>query len=146
GLGQSAVNAIITARQNGPFKSFFDFAERIETGALNKRSLESLVSAGAFDSLKPSSRTSNEWRSALHSCIDPALARAQRAKRERLQGQNGLFGAVIADESPQKVPQAKGWTATVLLAAEKNALGFYITGHPLANYIDLLQSLKAAKS
>jgi DNA polymerase-3 subunit alpha len=146
GLGQSTVNAIITARQSGPFKSFFDFAERIEAGTLNKRSLESLVSAGAFDSLKPSARTANEWRSALHSCIDTALARAQRAKRERLQGQNGLFGAVIADETPEEVPQAKGWTATELLAAEKNALGFYITGHPLANYVDLLQSLKAAKS
>ena len=108
--------------------------------------LQALVSAGAFDSLKPSARACNEWRSALHSCIDPALARAQRAKRERLQGQNGLFGAVIVDETPEEVPQAKGWTATELLAAEKNALGFYITGHPLANYVDLLQSLKAAKS
>ena len=145
GLGQSTVNAIINARQTGPFKSFFDFAERIEAGALNKRSLESLVSAGAFDSLKPPTRLLNEWRAALHSCIDPALARAQRAKRERLQGQNGLFGATL-DCAPEEVPAAKGWTVTELLAAEKNALGFYITGHPLENYVDLLQSLKACKS
>ena len=146
GLGQSTVNAIINARQSGPFKSFFDFAERIEAGALNKRSLESLVSAGAFDSLKPATRLLNEWRAALHSCIDPALARAQRAKRERLQGQNGLFGAVPDDGVPEEVPAAKGWTVTELLAAEKTALGFYITGHPLENYVDLLQSLKASKS
>lgn len=145
GLGQSTVNAIINARQSGPFKSFFDFAERIEAGALNKRSLESLVSAGAFDSLKPETRPLNEWRAALHSCIDPALSRAQRAKRERLQGQNGLFGAAL-DCAPEEVPAAKGWTVTELLAAEKNALGFYITGHPLENYVDLLQSLKACKS
>ena len=145
GLGQSTVNAIINARQSGPFKSFFDFAERIEAGALNKRSLESLVSAGAFDSLKPETRPLNEWRAALHSCIDPALSRAQRAKRERLQGQNGLFGATL-DCAPEEVPAAKGWTVTELLAAEKNALGFYITGHPLENYVDLLQSLKACKS
>jgi DNA polymerase III subunit alpha len=145
GLGQSTVNAIISARQTGPFNSFFDFAERIEAGALNKRSLESLVSAGAFDSLKPSARQLNEWRAALHGCIDPALSRAQRAKRERLQGQNGLFGAVL-DSAPEEVPSATGWTVTELLAAEKNALGFYITGHPLENYIDLLLSLKACKS
>ena len=146
GLGQSTVNAIIAARQAGPFKSFFDFAERIEAGALNKRSLESLVSAGAFDSLKPTTRLLNEWRAALHSCIDSALARAQRAKRERLQGQNGLFGVVIDDGTPEEVPGARGWSVTELLAAEKLALGFYITGHPLENYVDLLQGLKAAKS
>ncbi len=145
GLGQSTVNAIINARQSGPFTSFFDFVERIEAGALNKRSLESLVTAGAFDSLKPTTRLLNEWRAALHGCIDPALARAQRAKRERLQGQNGLFGAA-QDCAPEEVPAAKGWTVTELLAGEKNALGFYITGHPLENYVDLLQSLKACKS
>ena len=147
GLGQSTVNAIIAARKAVHFKSFFDFAERIEAGALNKRSFESLVCAGAFDSLKPETRTTNEWRAALHGCIDPALARAQRAKRERLQGQNGLFGAVIDDAVPEELPPpAKAWSAGELLAAEKSALGFYITGHPLENYVDLLQSLKAAKS
>ena len=146
GLGQTTVNAIIHARQSGSFRSFFDFAERIEAGALNKRSLESLVNAGAFDSLKPEARALNEWRAALNSCIDPALARAQRAKRERLQGQNGLFGAVLDDGAPEEVPKAKGLTATELLAAEKAALGFYITGHPLENYVDLLHGLKSSKS
>lgn len=147
GLGQSTVNAIIAARKAGHFRSFFDFAERIEAGALNKRSFESLVSAGAFDSLRPDTRVLNEWRAALHSCIDPALARAQRAKRERLQGQNGLFGATVDSAAPEEVPRpAQAWSATELLAAEKAALGFYITGHPLENYVDLLQSLKASKS
>ncbi|MEP6635208.1 MAG: DNA polymerase III subunit alpha [Acidobacteriota bacterium] len=148
GLGQATVNAIIAAREGGPFRSFFDFAERVEQGALNKRSLESLVSAGAFDSLKPDSRVLNEWRAALHGCIDPALARAQRAKRERLQGQNGLFAAASIDApySEELPPTAMPWTGPELLAAEKAALGFYITGHPLENYVDLLQRLKAAKS
>ncbi|MEP6920824.1 MAG: DNA polymerase III subunit alpha [bacterium] len=148
GLGQSTVNAIIAARARGPFLSFFDFAERVEQGALNKRSFESLVSAGAFDSLKPEPRVLNEWRAALHACIDPALARAQRAKRERLLGQNGLFGAasVEAAQAEELPPPAKAWTPTEMLAAEKAALGFYITGHPLEDYVDLLQSLKAVKS
>lgn len=147
GLGQSTVKAVIEARTSGPFRSIFDFAERIENGALNRRSLESLVSAGAFDSIKPDSRELNEWRAALHGSIDSALAQAHRAKRERQQGQSGLFASSGDDQQiEQLVPMAKPWTRSELLVAEKAALGFYITGHPLGNYDDLLQGLKAAKS
>src|SRR4030095_6345127 len=87
GLGQSAVKAICEARENGPFRSFFDFAERVDTATLNKRVFESLVSAGAFDSLKDV-RSPSEWRGALFNLIDTAIGRAQRAKRERIQGQS----------------------------------------------------------
>ncbi len=148
GLGQSTVNAIIEARKTGPFRSFFDFAERIEQSALNRRALEGLVSAGAFDSLNPNQGTLDEWRGALHHSVDVALARGQRAKRERLQGQSGLFGALPAEEQcVDRLPAtAKGWTHAELLAAERGALGFYITGHPLDRYLDLLQGLKTAKS
>jgi DNA polymerase-3 subunit alpha len=147
GLGQSAVNAITEARESGPFRSFYDFAERVESSTLNKRVFESLVSAGAFDSLKDG-RSIGDWRGALFSSIDSALARAQRAKRERLQGQNGLFGSMpeqvdFANEVP---PTNKGWTTSEMLAAEKAALGFYITGHPLERYLDVLQSVKALRS
>jgi DNA polymerase-3 subunit alpha len=147
GLGQSAVNAITEARSSGPFRSFFDFADRVETSTLNKRGFESLVSAGAFDSLKDA-RSPSEWRGALHDAIDPALARAQRAKRERQQGQNGLFGATqeraeLMNELPAP---AKAWSRVELLAAEKAALGFYITGHPLEGYVEVLQNLKATRS
>jgi DNA polymerase-3 subunit alpha len=147
GLGQSTVNAIAEARQSGPFKSFFDFAERVETSSLNKRVFESLVSAGAFDSLKDT-RTPGEWRGALHSSIDSVLSRAQRAKRERQQGQTGLFGVETAEELlvNELPPAAKGWSRVELLAAEKAALGFYITGHPLESYIEVLQNLKAIRS
>jgi len=147
GLGQSAVNAICEARENGPFRSFFDFAERVETATLNKRVFESLVSAGAFDSLKDG-RSPREWRGALFNLIDTAIARAQRAKRERIQGQSGLFGG-MPDETDyaKEIPTAaKGWSASELLAAEKAALGFYVTGHPLEKHSDLLKSLKAAKA
>ncbi len=148
GLGQSTVNAIIEAREAGPFRSFFDFAERIEQGALNKRALESLVGAGAFDSLKPEERSLNEWRAALHGCIDSALSRAQRARRERLQGQTGLFEATLDDGAQivEQPPNAMEWTLAELLANEKAAVGFYVTGHPLGDYEVLLQSLNAAKS
>jgi DNA polymerase III subunit alpha len=147
GLGQSAVKAICEARESGPFKSFFDFSERVDTSTLNKRVFESLVSAGAFDSLKDS-RSASDWRGALFNSIDNALSRAQRAKRERIQGQSGLFGGLPeeTDYAKEIPPSAKGWSTPEMLAAEKGALGFYITGHPLEKHFELLQSLKAAKS
>nr|AFK79134.1 DNA polymerase III alpha subunit [uncultured bacterium F39-01] len=147
GLGNSIVNAICEAREAGPFKSFFDFTERVETSTLNKRVFESLVSAGAFDSIKDD-RPLPMWRGALFGMIDVALSHAQRARRERIQGQSGLFGAIPEqiDYSNEIPPHAKGWTQTEVLAAEKAALGFYITGHPLENHLELLQSMKAAKS
>ncbi|HEV2884485.1 MAG TPA: DNA polymerase III subunit alpha [Pyrinomonadaceae bacterium] len=148
GLGQTIVHSIIEARKEGPFKSFYDFAERLGQGNLNKRVLEGLVGAGAFDSLKPDERVLHEWRGTLANCIDAALSRAQRARRERMLGQNGLFGAASDDDGYIEQPLANGasWTRSQLLLAEKAALGFYITGHPLASYIDLLQSAKAVKS
>jgi DNA polymerase-3 subunit alpha len=147
GLGQGIVKAISEARESGPFRSFFDFAERVESSTLNKRVFESLVSAGAFDSLKDG-RPVQEWRGALNSCIDAALSRAQRAKRERVQGQNGLFGSVPEeiDYAREISPTIKGWTATEMLAAEKAALGFYISGHPLERYVEVLQNVKAVGS
>ncbi|HEX3279885.1 MAG TPA: DNA polymerase III subunit alpha [Pyrinomonadaceae bacterium] len=148
GLGQSTVNAIIEARNAGPFKSFFDFAERMDQGSMNKRVLEGLVGGGAFDSLKPETRELHEWRGALSSSIDAALACAQRAKRERIHGQSGLFASVSEDEGlvEQVAPATTPWTRSQLLLAEKAALGFYVTSHPLAGYADAVQASKALKS
>ncbi|HEV7473834.1 MAG TPA: DNA polymerase III subunit alpha [Pyrinomonadaceae bacterium] len=148
GLGLSTVNLIIEARQAGPFKSFFEFTERLAHGGLNKRVLEGLVGAGAFDSLQSDSRELNEWRGALFNSIDAALGRAQRAKRERLLGQNGLFGSSLEDEAVLEQPMTTGvpWTRAQLLLAEKAALGFYVTAHPLGSYLELLQTTKAVKS
>ncbi|MFN2517185.1 MAG: OB-fold nucleic acid binding domain-containing protein, partial [Pyrinomonadaceae bacterium] len=148
GLGQSTVNSVIEARKAGPFKSFFDFTERLGPGALNKRVMEGLVGAGAFDSLNSDSRELHECRGALFNSIDAALSRAQRAKRERMQGQSGLFASSFEDSGYVEQPASTGiaWTRSQLLLAEKAALGFYITGHPLGNYTDLLQASKAVKS
>ncbi|HWN11892.1 MAG TPA: DNA polymerase III subunit alpha [Pyrinomonadaceae bacterium] len=146
GLGHSAVNSIIEARKAGPFKSFFDFAERLGHGTLNKRTLEGLVGAGAFDSLKSDARELCEWRGALSSSIDGALSMAQRARRERLLGQNGLFGSTEDEIQDQPIATGVAWTRTQLLLAEKAALGFYVTDHPLRGYVDLLQTMKATKS
>src|SRR5690349_4589292 len=80
GLGQSTVNGVIEARDSGPFRSFFDFAERVDTAALNRRALEGLVRAGAFDTLNSNGVTAEEWRGVLFNSVDVALARGQRAK------------------------------------------------------------------
>jgi DNA polymerase-3 subunit alpha len=119
----------------------------VESSTLNKRVFESLVSAGAFDSLKDG-RTAHEWRGALFSCIDAALSRAQRSKRERAVGQSGLFGSVPEeiDFTCEISPTIKGWTAIEMLAAEKAALGFYISGHPLERHFEVLQKVKAVGS
>jgi DNA polymerase-3 subunit alpha len=148
GLGDSTVKAIIAARMAGSFRSLFDFAERIEQGSINKRAFESLISGGAFDSLKPESRPSTEWRVQLHAAVDTALARAQRSRKARLQGQDGLFGSDSSDASDldQLPAVTTAWTRTQLLVAEKNALGFFITGHPLEDYIDLLREMNAVRS
>jgi len=148
GLGLSTVNSVIEARKAGPFKSFFEFTERMAHNGLNKRVLEGLVGAGAFDSLQSDTRELHEWRGALFSSIDGALARAQRAKRERMQGQTGLFGSELEDANFVEQPMTIGepWTRSQLLLAEKAALGFYVTAHPLGSYLDLLQAAKAVKS
>lgn len=148
GIGFSSVNAIMKARERGPFRSFFEFTERIEEGAINKRVLEGLVSSGAFDSLKPAGFVANEWRARLFAAIDTALARSARTRKAKALGQNDLFGAV---EEPQSdsgadLPQAAAWTGAEMLAAEKKALGFYITGHPLDSHFETMSKLGALSS
>src|SRR6185503_8665540 len=146
GLGHSIVKAICEARDSGPFRSFFDFAERVESSTLNKRVFESLVSAGAFDTLKDG-RPIEAWRGGLFNSIDAALSHAQRAKRERLLGQNGLFG-----DMPQQIdygnalsPGATGWTLSATFAAETAALGFSISGPRLERYLFPLQRVKEVR-
>src|ERR671928_652786 len=98
GLGQSAVSAIIEARAERPFTSIFDFAERVGEKGSGKRVLESLVCAGAFDSLKPAGESLHAWRARLFACADRALERAARARRERDSGQVAMFGFAPAEE------------------------------------------------
>src|SRR5216110_1891658 len=133
GIGIGSVNAITKAREQGHFRSLFDFCERLEAGGINKRVLEGLVCSGAFDSLKTDGCTSNQWRARHFAAIDVALARAARTKRAKAMGQNDLFGGHQApDPHPETdLPNAAAWTASEMLAVEKKAVGFYITGHPL---------------
>jgi DNA polymerase III subunit alpha len=147
GIGFASVNAIIKARANGPFQSMVDFAERVEEGGINKRVLEGLVCSGAFDSLADSNAI-NLWRAALSAQIDSALAGAARSKKARALGQDDLFGAAPPPTSATATVRAdvNPWTLGEMLAAEKKALGFYITAHPLDDYSEVISKLGASSS
>jgi DNA polymerase-3 subunit alpha len=149
GVGQSSVNAIIEARANGTFHSFSDFVDCVGQGALNKRVLESLVCAGAFDSLICNNQSVAQWRSSLHGAIDSALSRASRAQRNKMRGQNDLFNdgtsTSVLKSADESLPDVPPWTHAELLAAEKAAIGFYISGHPLENFLEILAELKSTK-
>jgi DNA polymerase III alpha subunit len=146
GIGQSAVAAIIEARGERPFRSVFDFAERAGEKGSGKRVLESLVCAGAFDSLKPEGETLHSWRARLFACVDRALERGARTRRERDSGQVAMFG-FAANDSHDDNAHVSGelvapWSHKELLAREKAAVGFYVSGHPLEDYADKIEQLR----
>lgn len=147
GIGQASVNGIVEARAQGLFKSFIDFTERVGQGAINKRVLESLICAGAFDSLNEPQQPLLKWRACLHQAVDSSLARNSRAQKHRSRGQDDLFGGTEETQTAaERLPDAPAWTHAALLAAEKSAIGFYITGHPLENYVETLRELNARDS
>jgi DNA polymerase-3 subunit alpha len=130
GIGQSTVQQVIAARTaGGPFSSLFDFAERVDQRVLNKRVFESLIKAGAFDSL-------GARRSQLYAVIDQAIEFGGRAQRQRESGQIGLFGgkAGLPPALEPSLPNLPEWSTEQRLAGEKETVGFYITSNPLDKY------------
>jgi DNA polymerase III subunit alpha len=138
-VGQNAIESIVAARKElGRFESIFQFCEKVDLRLLNKRVLESLIKSGAMDSLGR--------RSQLMHVLDRAIERAQKAQRDAESGQHGLFG-VFHEESTQvpkeELPNIPDWDEHQRLAAEKEILGFFITGHPLEKYKDKLEDFRA---
>jgi DNA polymerase-3 subunit alpha len=138
-VGGNAIDSIVAARQKlGRFSSIFEFCENVDLRLLNKRVLESLIKSGAMDSLGR--------RSQLMAVLDRAMERAQKAQRDAESGQHGLFGVfqqeVMASDN-DKLPNIPDWDEHARLAAEKEILGFFITGHPLDKYRDKLEDLRA---
>jgi DNA polymerase-3 subunit alpha len=131
GVGENAIEPILAARTK-PFAGLFDFCSRIDTRKINKKTLEALVTAGAFD-------FTGKPRKALFDAIEPALQQGTSAQRDRESGQFGLFGGgpKAAQTAPEeRVFGKEEWSERERLALEKQAIGFYITGHPLARYAD----------
>ena len=123
-VGESAISSIVAGK---PFKSLFDFCERVDSRTVNKRVIESLIKAGAFDSVDIN-------RSLLYGNIDRAMDWGQRKQREREIGQGGLFGMLAEGNNEHEMDPAEEWPEGLKLKHEKETLGFYITGHPLRKY------------
>lgn len=141
GLGASSIRPIIEARSTGKFRSLIDLCTRLQAGNLNRRALESLVSAGAFDSMNSSGQSVAAWRAMMFSSIDAALQAGSRAYEDRVRGQTGLFAAAESEaDVPFSVSAAEPWTIAEMAEREKSSLGFYLSAHPLDSFKDVLAS------
>ena len=124
-VGESAITSIVA---NKPFKTIFDFCERVDLRAVNKRVVESLIKSGAFDSVDAD-------RALLYNNVDRAVEWGQKKQREKEIGQGGLFGMMSGgSDSGHVMDAAEPWVEGLKLKHEKETLGFYITGHPLRKY------------
>jgi DNA polymerase-3 subunit alpha len=134
GVGRQAVEAIVAARASGPFRDLADFAARINPRAVNKRVIESLAAAGAFDALERN-------RACVYAGADRILAAAQRLHEAASMGQNELFGAATAREAIV-LPAVEAWMPAERLQKEYEAIGFFLSGHPLDDYAAALARLR----
>ncbi len=131
GVGVEAMRHVEEVRaRGGPFRDLFDFAERIDPKVVNKRVVESLARAGAFDALEPD-------RARALAAADVLLAHAQALSAERAEGQVSLFGE--AGTGRPRLPKAEGWSSERRLDEELAAVGFYLTGHPLQERVEALR-------
>lgn len=137
GLGQGVVEAIMEAREaGGRFLDLFDFCERVDSRRLNKRALESLISAGAGDSL-------GTHRAAILATMPTALELAHQ--RTRTEGQSDLFGGQSGSEQVRRFKDTPEWNKEQRLAAERDTLGLYFSGHPVDRYRDYLDQIVDAR-
>ncbi len=134
GVGRQAVEHIVDVRGDRPFKSLADFADRIQPKALNKRVLENLVAAGAFDALEKS-------RARIVEGLDIILAVAARRVGQEATGQNDMFGGG-GEPEPVRLPAVADWLPEERLQREHGAIGFYLSAHPLDAYQAILGRLR----
>jgi len=132
GVGSAAIDSIIDARAGKRFDSFFDFCSRLDSRRVNKKVLESLIKAGALDSLGK--------RSQLMFNLPAVMDAAMRFQKERDSGQESMFGMMSQPASP-RLTDVDEWDESHRLLMEKEALGFYVTGHPLNRYRDKFTEL-----
>jgi DNA polymerase-3 subunit alpha len=140
-VGEAAIEAIIDARDDEKFASLFGFCERVDLKKVNKRVIESLIKCGAFDG-------TGAKRSQMMAALEEALDYGQRVQKERLDPQIGLFDGSV---NPQVInapvlPDIEEWSERQRLAFEKESLGFYVSGHPLKRYEDLIDNFTNANA
>ncbi|MGQ0667792.1 MAG: DNA polymerase III subunit alpha [Nitrospiraceae bacterium] len=145
-VGEGAVESIVAIRHaDGPFVSFFDFCRRVDLHKVNKRMLEGLLKAGAFDS-------TGAKRSQLAAILDQAIEDGAAAQRERAQGQTSIFGEELngqdglAHAALPALPNVPEWDQAQRLKYERELTGFYISAHPLASYEAAISALASAST
>ena len=131
-VGAAAMEALVAERAaNGPYQGLMDFAERLDARQVNKRQLENLAAAGAFESLGLNRRQA-------HDSVDLVMRHAALAQSDRESSQTSLFGGdEAADEVRPQIPDLAEWPAEERLAREFEALGFYLSAHPMASHKQL---------
>jgi DNA polymerase-3 subunit alpha len=134
GVGPQAIEMIVEERKKGLFTSLADFAARVNPRAINKRVIESLAAAGAFDTLEPN-------RARVFAGADAILAACQRSHEAATIGQNDMFGNA-ADAPTIMLPQIEPWLPAERLRREYDAIGFFLSGHPLDDYATVLKRLR----
>jgi DNA polymerase-3 subunit alpha len=137
GVGSSAIDAMVEAREEGDYNAFSDFCSRADSRRVNKKVLESLIKSGALDSMGK--------RAQLMTALPGVMETAARVQKDRSSGQESMFGEILEPEQ-ERLPDVPEWTDKVRLAMEKEALGFYITGHPLNAFKDRLQKLSVTET
>ncbi len=135
-VGETAIQSILAARTGeGRFRDLFDFCERVDLRLVNKRVVEALIKCGAFDSV-------GAKRAQLMAVLDKAMEAAASTQRDRARGQVSLLDVLsptgTGHRASPAMPDLPEWDRLQLLATEKETLGFYITGHPLAEHRGLL--------
>ena len=143
GMGEAAAQAIIDERQkNGPYKSVFDFAERVSLAAVNRKAFESLALCGGFDSFGIKREQYFGANSKGDVFLDSLVRYGQLYQAEKAEASNSLFGDSEAVEiATPPVPDAEPWSALERLNRERDLVGIYISGHPLDDYSVVLKNL-----
>ncbi|HEY8565234.1 MAG TPA: DNA polymerase III subunit alpha [Beijerinckiaceae bacterium] len=135
GVGRQAVEGLVAARGDGPFRDLADLARRLNPRLVNKRTLENLVAAGALDEIEPD-------RAKATACVDAMMSLAQRAVEASTTGMTDMFGGVASADVSLRCPPHEPWPAAIRLQKEYDAVGFFLSGHPLDEYGDLLKRLR----
>ena len=133
-VGKLAITSIIDAREDGKFLSLFDFCSRVDLRLVNRKVLESLIKAGAFDFL-------GEPRAALFLQIDDVLKEGAKFQKTKVNGQLSIFDSASLERGKARGKDSVNeWSESRLLSYEKSVLGFYVSGHPLAKFAKILES------
>jgi DNA polymerase-3 subunit alpha len=136
GVGEAAVDHIVEVRGDKPFESLEDFATRIDTKMVNRRTIEGLIYAGAFDCF-------GHDRASLVTGLDRIVGLAQRTSEEKASGQSDIFGSMAAAEPERlQLPQNSKWSDSEKLMKEFQSIGFYFSAHPLDAYQMILEKMR----